>query len=206
MVDPVSGLQAAKQIDEAVGLIARSLGKLRAQPDIAAVKLSAALDEIVKTYRVVDEAFTEYVSLAIDANALESGSRRILDIAGGSLGVRVSEGRGHCHAIQDIYRLHLRRWFEKVFNGDELAAMERVFALLGEGDWTIFDDLTRVVDQLQADAQGVLADVMAQRRREAAERILTTYQALAPFQHAMATGMKEIFALKDEFIGIAHAA
>lgn len=204
MIDPVSGLQAAKQIDEAVGLIGKLLGKLRAQPDIAAIKLSAALDEIVKTYRAVDEAFTEYVSLAIDPNALESSSGRLLGIAGGSLGVRVSEGRGHCHEIQHIYREHLRRWFEKVFNGDEMADMERVFAMLGEGDWTIFDDLTRVVDQLQADAKAVLDDVMTQKMSEARERVLKTYQALAPVQQAMASGMKEIFGLKDEFIGIAR--
>jgi hypothetical protein len=205
MVDPLTGLRAAKQIDEALGLIAKLLGKLRAQPDIAAIKLSAALDEIVKTYRAVDEALTEYVSLAIDRDGLDSGAGRLVSIAGGSLSVSVGQGRGHCHQIQLIYREHLVRWFERVFNGDELADMERVFSMLGSGDWTVFDDLARVVDQLQTDAKLVLADVIAQRQNDARQRVLQTYQVLAPIQQQMATGMTRIFELKDTFIGLVRA-
>ena len=62
MVDPLTAIAAVKQADEALGVIGKLLAKLRAQPDIAAVKLSAALDEIVKTYRVVDQAFNAYAS------------------------------------------------------------------------------------------------------------------------------------------------
>src|SRR5829696_6033644 len=103
MVEPASALAAAKQIDEAVGLIAKLLGKLRAQPDIAALKLSAALDEIVKTYEVLDRALTAYGSLAMDEGALTSRSQELLSVAGGSLGVRVQEGLGSCHEIRNIY-------------------------------------------------------------------------------------------------------
>ena len=85
MVDPTSALAAAKQIDEAVGLIAKLLGKLRAQPDIAALKLSAALDEIVKTYQVLDESFIAYGGLALDQGALTNKSQELLSIAGGIL-------------------------------------------------------------------------------------------------------------------------
>jgi hypothetical protein len=51
-----------KSTDEALGVIGKLVAKLRPQPDVAAVKLSAALNEIVKTYRVVDEALTAYAS------------------------------------------------------------------------------------------------------------------------------------------------
>lgn len=204
-VDPISGLRAAKMIDEAVGLLAKLVNKLRARPDIAAVKLSAALDEIVKTYRVVDEALTAYVGLGIDRDGLDSGSKQLLAIAGGSLGVRVGEGRGHCHQIRLIYQEHLLKWFEKVFNGAELAEMKRVFDMLSEGDRTVFDDLVRVVDQLQADAMGVLDLVIAQKPDEARQRVLQTYRILAPVQQAMSTGVQRIFELKDTFTGLARA-
>ncbi|HSJ73303.1 MAG TPA: hypothetical protein VK904_03225 [Miltoncostaeaceae bacterium] len=67
------------------GLITKLLGTLRAQPDLAALKLAAALDEIVDTYRVVDEAFTASASLAPDHDGLTSSSQQPLAIAGGSL-------------------------------------------------------------------------------------------------------------------------
>jgi hypothetical protein len=112
MVDPATALAAAKQIDEAVGVIEKFLGKLRAQPDIAALKLSAALDEIVKTYRALDEALNKYASLALDEDALTTRSEVLIATAGGNLAVHVEEGRGHCHEIANIYSRHLKRWFE----------------------------------------------------------------------------------------------
>ena len=66
------------------------------------MKLSAALDEIVMTYRVVVEAFTESVSLASVEGALSAGSQKLLAIAGGRLEVEVEKGRGHSE-ISNIY-------------------------------------------------------------------------------------------------------
>src|SRR5215217_7785621 len=115
MVDPASAVAAAKEIDDAVGLIGKLVRKLRAEPDIAAAKLSMALDEVVKTYRVVDEAISMYVSLAIDSDALRAKSQQLASLSGGRLAVHVAEGRGHCHEIDRIRWQHLDRWFERAF-------------------------------------------------------------------------------------------
>ena len=206
MVDPASALGAVKQFDEAVGLIEKFLGKLRAQPDIAALKLSAALDEIAKTYRALDEAFTEYVSLALDQDALTTRSRELLIITGGSLKVRVSEGRGHCGQISNIYWQHLRRWFEKAFNRGEQAQIEEVFVRLGNADTDLFHDLINLADQLTVDSKDVLTLVMQHHEEEARKHVLHTYKKLASVQHAMAQGMQRMFALKDTFYQIARTA
>jgi hypothetical protein len=210
MVEPASALAAAKQIDEAVGLIAKLLGKLRAQPDIAALKLSAALDEIVKTYEVLDQAFTTYGNLAIDEGALTSKSQELLSIAGGSLGVRVQEGRGSSHEIRNIYNSHLRRWFERAFNRDEQKQIEYVFIGpngLGWADDTLFQALTSLALQLKDDAQGVVALVMSDtenREAKARESVRQTYFTLAPVQQAMAQSMQRMFELKNAFIQVAE--
>jgi hypothetical protein len=204
LIDPASALSAATVIDESVGLIEKLLGKLRAQPDLAALKLSAALDEIVNTYRSVDEAFTAYVSLALDKDALTSRSQELLRIAGGSLGVDVSAGRGHCHKIDAIYRQHLQRWFEKAFNREEQAQAEQAFERLGEADYGLFDAFTSLADQLQDEAKAVLQLIGDDKFDQARQNVLKTYRSLAPVQQVMAQGMKRMYALKDTCVGLAQ--
>jgi hypothetical protein len=207
VVDPLTAIAAVKKVDEALGLIERLLAKLRAQPDIAAVKLSAALDEIVKTYRAVDQAFNTYASLVIDENALTTRSQELLTIAGGSLGVQVEEGRGNCSKIYNIYQDHLKRWFERAFNKEEQLAIEMAFIWpdgLSDVDNTLFRELTNLAMQLENEAKDVLELVIEKRHDQARQSVLRTYRALAPVQQAMAQAMQRMFALKNAFIQIAE--
>jgi hypothetical protein len=207
VVDPLTAIAAVKQADEALGVIERLLAKLRAQPDIAAVKLSAALDEIVKTYRAVDQAFNAYASLAIDKDALTTRSQELLTIAGGSLGVQVEEGRGNCSKISHIYQAHLKRWFEKAFNQEEQLAIERAFIWpggLGDADDVLFSELTRLVKQLETQARDTLALVIEKGPDQARQAVLHTYMTLAPVQQAMAQAMQQMFRLKNQLIQIAE--
>lgn len=207
MVDPITAIAAVKQADEALGVIEKLLGKLRAQPDIAAVKLSAALDEIVKTYRVVDQALNAYASLAIDTDALTIRSQELLIIAGGSLRVQLEEGRGSCAKIGNIYREHLKRWFERAFNQEEQLTIEKAFIWpggLGDIDDTLFYELTRVVEQLENEAKDTLALVIEKHHDQAQQSVLQTYIALAPIQQAIAQAMQQMFRLKTQLIEVAE--
>jgi hypothetical protein len=206
VTDPFTAIAAVKSADEALGVIGKLAAKLRAQPDVAAVKLSAALDEIVKTYRVVDQALTAYASLAIDENALTARSQELLSIAGGSLGVQVEEGRGSCSKISNIYQVHLKRWFERVFNQEEQSAIERAFIWpggLGDADDTLFLELSKLVEQLENDAKDVLALIMGKSHDQARQRIWQAYITLLPVQQAIAQAMQQMYKLKNEFIEIA---
>ena len=210
MIDPITTIAAVgavKKTDEALGVIGKLLGKLRAQPDIAAVKLSAALDEIVKTYRAVDQAFDIYVSLAVDENALTTRSQELLAIAGGSLSVQVEEGRGNSSKISNIYQIHLKRWFARVFNQEEQLELEMTFVWgggLADVDNSLFSVLTNLAMQLENEAKDVLELVIENRSDEARQSVLRTYRVLAPVQRAMAETMQRMFALKDSFIKIAE--
>jgi hypothetical protein len=206
VIDPLTAIAAVKSTDEALGVIEKLLGKLRAQPDIAAVKLSAALDEIVKTYRIVDQAFTAYGSLAIDEDALTTRSQEVLTIAGGSLGVQVEEGRGSSFMIYNIYQKHLKRWFERAFNQEEQLAIERAFISsggLGDADGSLFYQLANLVKQLEDEAKDVLALVI-EHPDQARRSVWQTYTMLLPVQQAMAQAMQQMFKLKNEFIQIAE--
>jgi hypothetical protein len=202
-VDPVAALAAVQKADEALSLIAKLMAKLRAQPDAAALKLSAALDEIAKTYEVVDRAFSSYAALAIDDGALSTRSFELLSIAGGGLSVRVKDGRGDCNKINNIYQTYLRRWFERALNPTEQLAMEQAFIWpdgLSDADDTLFRHLTDLAGQLQSDATAVLDLVYDKRLEEARASIWLTYLTLRPVQEAMGQSLQRMLELKNDLI------
>lgn len=94
----VAGAEAVKTADDAVSVIGKLVVKLRSHPDLAALHLSQALNEIMKTYLVVDEAFNYYFSLA-EKGALKSRTKDLYTISGGRLTTMVKAGKGDCHKI-----------------------------------------------------------------------------------------------------------
>lgn len=202
-LDPLTALTAVQKADEALGLIAKLLAKLRSQPDLAAVKLSLALDEVAKTYEVVDRAFNTYAALALDEGALTSRSAELIAIAGGSLTVQVEKGRGDCGKINNIYQEHLRRWFEKALNPSDQLLLEKAFIWpdgLTDADGTLFRHLTELAGQLQSQAKDVLALVIKKHFEEARASILTTYLELSPVQEAMGRSLQRMFEVKAQLI------
>lgn len=209
MVDPLTALGAVKTTDEALGVVARLIGKLRARPDVAALKLSMALDEILKSYAVVDSAFTSYASLAIDPDGLTKSSRELLSVAGGGLRVQVDQGRGDCYKIFLIYDNYLKKWFSKVLNRDEQREMERAFlgpGALADVDGTLFRQLGELADELSSDAKLVLDLVFEEKYPQARKRVWTTYQTLEPLQSAIVESTRTLITLKDEFGQLARAS
>lgn len=209
VLEPMTAMAAVKTTDEALGVVARLVSKLRARPDVAALKLSMALDEIVKTYTVVDSTFATYASLAIDPDALTQRSQELLSIAGGALRVQVDQGRGNCHNIYVIYDTYLKKWFSRVLNPQEQREIERVFLgpnALADADNTLFQQLGELADELSADAKLVLNMVYEGKHSEARERVWSTYQALEPVQSAITKSTRTLIKLKDEFGQLARAS
>ncbi|MEN8229961.1 MAG: hypothetical protein ABFS38_17505 [Bacteroidota bacterium] len=88
---------------------------LFSQPDPAADKLIIVLEEISKIYVSLDNELTSFLALSLDSNMTYDQVNEIeedlLNIEGGELIVRVSEARGHCSKINNIYNMHLQGWF-----------------------------------------------------------------------------------------------
>lgn len=205
MLDVAVSLSAAKQLQEAIGLIGKLAGALSAKPDLAALKLAQALDEVGKTLQAVDGAVSTYLSLGIDQGALERQSKLLLDITGGTLATEIARGRGHCHVIGEIYWRHLHTWFGRALNLQDQQVSEQVFTRLGDADADLFEQLESLGRLMQEEAGEVLTLVVAGRAPEAKQRILAALVTLQPIRTSIAGTMQELYRLKGQFVLMAHA-
>jgi len=206
VIETKAALAAVKEIDEAVEVLGKAVARLKGQPDTAALKLAEALDEIGKTWQVIDQAITRFLGLGFDAEELTKGSQVLLGIEGGALLVSVQQGRGHCHVIRNIFDKYLDRWFQRVFKGDELARIRNVFYGLGYADLDVFNYMEHVAQQLQVEANAALDSIAHGKLAEARVRILSLRSDLSPLRLSLSHSLVHLYALKGEFITIAGTA
>lgn len=206
MIDILAGLEAIKKIDDAIGVIAKLVSKLKGDPDVAAAKLADALDEVASTWRVIDEAISDYLKLGIDEGALKEGSDVLLKISGGGLLVSVQRGRGHCHIIRNIFNLYLDRWFQRVLNGKDLEDIQGVFHRLGDLDNDVFATMELIAEQLQKEADVILEKVIQGNVDGARQHVLSMRKDLQGFRLAVSGAMAKLYALRGNFIEISGSA
>src|SRR6185503_667812 len=200
-----AAIKSAEELDKAVGLIAKAIGKLKAQPDLAAQKLSQALSKVAKTLQVVDTAATQYMSLGIDEGALSKNSKELLQIEGGGLKTEVARGRGHCHVIGNIYFKYLDKWFERVWKGDQYKELREVFVRLGDADDDLFADLGNVAVALEQEAHEVLNLVLKNEEAQARTRVLAALPILRPLRKTIARTMESLYAIQGELADVTGA-
>lgn len=206
MIDITTALGAVKTMDDALGVIGKLVSKLRAQPDLAAFKLAEALDEVGKTWQLMDKAITDFLKLGIDEDALKEGSEVLLRIEGGGLLAEVKNGIGHCHVIGNIYEKYLDRWFERVLKGKDLDSIRAVFDGLSYADVDVFYVMEMVARQLQTEANGVLDMVIEGKTNEARKRVLAMRKELGPLRLGMSETLQKLYSLKGDFIKISGVA
>src|SRR5262245_1713243 len=199
----LAAAKAADELDKGIGVIAKVVGKLKAQPDIAAQKLAQALGEVAKTLQVVENTASEYLSLGIDKGALATKSKLLLEISSGSLATEVKRGRGHCHVIGNIYWTYLDKWFARVLKKtNDYDAIKTVFQRLGNADDDLFNDLEQLAAELEKEAGEVLELVVKRQEKKAQARVLSALQTLQPVRKTMSKTMQTLYTMKTEFIDI----
>lgn len=199
----VAAGKAAQELDKAVGMIAKVVGKLKTQPDIAAQKLAQALGEVAKTLQVVENTTSEFLSLGIDQGALATRSKLLLEISGGSLTTEVERGRGHCHVIGNIYWAYLDKWFAKVLKKtNDYDSIKLVFEKLGNADTDLFNDLEQVAAKLEKEAGDVLELVIKGQEKKARSQVLSALTALQPLRKTMSKTMQALYTMQTDFIDI----
>jgi hypothetical protein len=205
VLDVVAAADAVKKADGLLGIVAKHLATLKAQPDPAAMKLAEVLDEIAKTWQVVDSAMATVISLGVDPDALARGSLDLLKIEGGGLLTSVQRGRGHCHVIETIYTRLLDRWFSRVFGAADLREMRNVFEQLASADYDTFAVMERVASQLQDEATAMLDDVTKGHAGSAAARGLGLRAELHPLRLQMSQSLTQMMKLRSEFVAMTDA-
>ena len=199
-MDLLLALKAAQDVDKFVGAIAKVATSLKAQPDVAAVKLTQALGEVSKTLEVVNRATSDYLSLGVDDGALAKSSKLLLEIESGSLRTEVERGRGHCHKIEHIYSNYLNKWFSRVLDPQESAAVSKAFSSLGDADGTLFYQLERVADALQKEAGDVLDLVVKNDQQGAQEKVKSAMAELRPLRKQLSQTMLTIYSMQTQFV------
>jgi hypothetical protein len=195
--------KAALELEKAVETIAKVVGKLKAEPDIAAQKLSQALGEVAKTLQVVQTTTSEFLSLGIDDGALAKNSKLLLDITGGSLTTEVQRGRGHCHVIGNIYYMYLDKWFARVLKKtNDYDSIKLVFDRLGNADDDLFNDLEQLAVKLENEAQEVLDLVVKGEAKTARSQVLAALPVLQPLRKTMSKTMQTLYTMQTVFVDI----
>src|SRR5271157_683075 len=144
-------------ISEKLGLIDALKTKLIRQPDPAAAKLQAVLDEISKIYLAFEQELVRYLSLTLDPDELPHEKNVLIDLEGGNIVARMGEARGHCSKIYNIYKRYLSPWFQRLFasselSNEELSNMDSLFMDLSSTDGRMLDLVDQVSGWLSQEA------------------------------------------------------
>jgi hypothetical protein len=196
-------LDAEEELRGLVDKVREMKSKLREQPNIeVAGKLNEVLEEVNKTYKVVDEAITEYLTLGLKSKPLDDDPAALVKLASGKLEVMIEEDRGNATTVVDIYFTVLRRWFKDVLNGDEQTKMDWLLGDLDHADTNIFIAMEEIGWYLTDEAKEVVGLIIAGNLDQAKARVKAAYNELQPLQRTVMDNMKKLYTLKRELDAI----
>lgn len=205
MIDVASAVKSAEELDKLVGIIGKSVAKLKANPDLAAQKLEQALGEVAKTLQVVDNAASQFLSLGIDDGALTKDSKLLLSIGAGNLSAEVEHGRGHCHVIRDIYSKYLDKWFSRAFSPNEYPSIKFAFQELAFLDLNLFKELGKVAGTLETEASAVLDLVFKGEEANARTRVRSAFSVLGPLRKTIWRTMQALYSIRTDLLDTMRA-
>lgn len=155
---------------------------LKANPNRQAyAKLVAAIDEIVKTWQVTDEAFGSVWRLFNPKADLHDALDDLVAINDHTLRRQVENGRGHCHLIWDIYWYDLQPWFAAQLPADQQQTLAAFFERIGNVDEDVFRPMETVAAETEQVATEIIDLVLANQiddARQIAKALLQTVRPL----------------------------
>ena len=149
--------ETVDHIDGLVDSVYPLIPQIKQIPDQSKyAKLSEAIGEIIKTWDAIESAFTIVWLLFNPQADLFESLADLVKFTDGSLAREVSQGRGHCHRIWDIYWYDLKPWFEENLSEDEQKTLERFFESLGNVDMSVFIPIEAVASSTEEVAEEIL--------------------------------------------------
>lgn len=191
-----------------LGAIEAVKRKLVKQPDPAAAQLVTVLEELSKIYGAMEEELTTYLSLFFDdSDPKQLGRERaaLARLEGGAIRARMSEARGRCGKIWNIYVRYLTPWLQRVLDPAESQQLDELFRELSEVDSHMVDAIEEVATLLTEEAKAT-ADLVEQNGYDDAnKRVVAARKEMRPIREAIASAMVRIRRLESEFIEISGA-
>ena len=192
------------RIDAGIKSLYPLIATLKQNPDGEKyTKLVEALDEIVKTWQVVDDAFTKVFLVFNPKGDLVDALPDLLDIDADQLGATVREGRGHCHRIGEIYWLHIKDWGDSVLAAEEQQTLGHAFELLGNADLDVFQPMEALAAETGSVASKIVALVVADQSDEARQIAKGLYALVTPFRRQITISLSELKRFQQQFAEIA---
>ena len=177
--------------------------KLARQPDVAAAKLAAVLEELQKTVMLFEVEVVPLLAMSLSPGPeLRRDMATLYSLESQSLWSRSGAARGHCHKIGNIYDRFLDPWFQRVtkLNATERGALKELFDELRDADNVMLDLLNRCTGWI-ADAALQVLDLLEKNQIDEANELLTRFRKdVLPVRRALAEVMHTLRDLEADFI------
>ncbi len=210
MAFPPVPISPAKLFDVAdrLGAIEAVKRKLIAQPDPAAAQLVTVLEELSKIYGAMEDELTTYLSLFFaesEQKQLAHERAALARLEAGAIRARMSEARGRCGKIWNIYVRYLTPWFQRVLNPHESEHVSELFRELSEVDSHMVDAIAEIADWLTEEAKATLDLVEQNNYEDANARVVAARRVVRPMRERIADSMIRIRRIESDFIEISGA-
>jgi hypothetical protein len=203
------GVDILVDIADKFGAIQAVRSKLIKQPDPAADKLVAALEEVSKIYTAIESELSRYLAISFDATEAAEDRKQeragLIELEGGEIKARMGKARGHCKKILNIYHQFLSPWFHNVLYPHEADMMRDLFLSLDEFDGQMLNAVDQLADWLADEAQATLDLVDEGKFEEANQRVRRARKQIFPQRRAISDAMRTLLDLQAEFIGVSGA-
>ncbi len=174
----------------------RHIGDVFASDSAATTDLRGALEEVGKTYRVVNSAILRFKKSAAQQPIQVEP---FLELEGSDLRSEIANGRGHCHLIDTHYGRNggLREFLDqKVREGkltpSDFNAIDHAFNQLSRGDNDLFEPLEAIGELLANESRAVASLLLAGQEPLARQRIIDGRAKLQPLEDDLSKAILEL--------------
>ena len=195
-------------VADKLGVIQAVKAKLLRQPDPAADKLVAALEEIYKIYASIEAELPQFLALTFDASdpaELAKERARLLALEGGEVTARMGKLRGHCSKIGNIYSRYLSPWFSSILSSSETAMLSELFLSLDEFDGQMIGAVDKLANWLTTESATLLTLVDSGDVSHANERVREARKEVLPARLTISGAMRTLLELQAEFVSVSGA-
>jgi hypothetical protein len=202
----IGALSQGITVLEKVGLLEKIKNKLVSNPDAAAAKLAGVLNEIGKTYEVVDDAVVQFASMSFEDEVACASSLALLHmIRGGRLTRRMMDAKAHCSNVGAIYHRYLTGWFSDALNPQEQTDQQNLFLELQNADDHWVQMLSKVAKELEKVSKTMISYLKSGRIHDAERLREDVLKQLMDSQNRLSNGIVKLQSLKIAFFNISGA-
>jgi hypothetical protein len=196
----VLGVKEIAEVSEKLGVIEGLKAKLVKQPDPAAAKLLAVLEELSKTYSSFEVELARYLSLTLEPEELKTERGVLIELEGGKISARMAGARGHCSRINNIFQRYLSPWFQRVLKPDEIGQMNQVFFDLSHSDSVMLELIDRVSGWLAEEAFATDELMTLGKWKEAQQRLALARKEVLPLRREISQTMRKMYEIEAYFV------